>query len=224
MRLQVMAVAAFVFACGPAQMISTDAGSSAGGSAGGASGGGTSGGGSAAGVMVAGGSAGGTTGGGTAGGTTVQSDAGVRVCEPARPTTSCDDEGGPLTGVSGLKGTCIRFGAECQCTPPFVVNPVTGRCRAVPERQPVCQRYDGIQCQAVLADGGTRPATGTCGTMTIPSGCGCVRDWATNTFRAACDQTCLKTTLPGDMDCFTLNCGTIACLDDTRCMGANTCR
>lgn len=213
MRLQVVVVAAFMAACGPGPMSASDAGSAGGGSAAGASGGG-----------AAGGSAGGAGGGGTAGGSTVPSDAGVSVCAPERPTTSCDDEGGPLNGVSGLKGTCLGGGAACQCTAPYVVNPVTGRCRAVPDRQPVCQRYDGIQCQAVLADGGTRPATGTCGTMTIPSGCGCVHDWRTNTYRAACDQTCLKTTLPGDQDCFTLNCGTIACLDDTRCMGPNTCR
>lgn len=228
MRLQVMAVAAFVFACGSAQMSSSDAGNSGGGSAGGSSGGGSTAGGmvaggSTAGGMVAGGSAGGTVGGGAAGGTTTQNDAGLRVCEPARPTTSCDDEGGPLSGVSGSKGTCIDSGASCQCTPPFVVNPITGRCRAA-ERQPVCNRYDGIQCMAMLADGGfSAAATGTCGTMTIPAGCGCVYDLGSASFRAACARTCTPT-IPGETDCFALNCGTIACLDNTRCRAANTCR
>ncbi|MBM4782451.1 MAG: hypothetical protein GQE15_32650 [Archangiaceae bacterium] len=223
MRLQVMAVAAFAFACGSAQMSSSDAGTLAGASAGGTSGGGFTAGGAAAGGMAAGGSAGGTNGGGAAGGSTAQNDAGVRVCEPARPTTSCDDEGGPLSGVSGSKGTCIAGGAACQCTPPFEANPVTGRCRAAAERQPVCNRYDGIQCMAVLADGGTRPATGTCGTMTIPAGCGCVYDLGSASYRAACARTCTPT-IPGDTDCFTLTCGTIACLDNTRCRAANTCR
>ncbi|MER2565864.1 MAG: hypothetical protein ABTQ32_34385 [Myxococcaceae bacterium] len=103
------------------------------------------------------------------------------------------------------------------------MNPITGRCRAVPGRQPVCNRYDGIQCMAVLADGGFSPATGTCGTMTIPAGCGCVYDLGSATFRSACARTCTPT-IPGDTDCFSLNCGSIACLDNTRCTATNTCR
>ncbi len=213
-----------VCACGPAVM-TTDAGGSAGGigSAAGGSAGGSAAGGSAAGGSAAGGStAGGSAGGGSAGGSFSLGDGGLRVCEPARPTSSCDDEGGPLSGVSGSKGTCIDSGAACQCTPPFVVNPITGRCRAA-ERQPVCNRYDGIQCMAVLADGGFSAATGTCGTMTIPAGCGCVYDLGSASFRAACARTCTPT-IPGETDCFALNCGTIACLDNTRCRAANTCR
>lgn len=212
MRVQLLAM--FVCACGPA-MVAVDGGAMAGGtsvSAGGAAGGG-----------AAGGSSGGMVGGGAAGGSTTLRDVGLNVCEPARPTTSCDDEGGPLNGVSGLKGTCVGGGAACQCTPPFMVNPITGRCRAAPERQPVCNRFDGIQCMPVLADGGTPPATGTCGTMTIPAGCGCVYDLGTASFRAACARTCTPT-MPGERDCLALNCGAIACLDNTRCRAENTCR
>jgi len=190
----------------------SDGGSSGGGVAGGAVAGGTSaaGGGSSAG----GSSAGGSSGGGSAGGTPLP------LCVLARPTTSCDDEGGPLNGQSNAKGRC-GAGQRCTCTAPFELNPITGRCRAV-VIQAVCLQHDAGGCHAIASDGGA-VADGTCGSLPLPAGCGCELDFSVNHYRVRCDRTCLP---PGDggLDCQTLNCGSVACLDNTRCLGPSSCR
>ncbi|MFZ5439818.1 MAG: hypothetical protein ACOZQL_07400 [Myxococcota bacterium] len=57
---------------------------------------------------------------------------GAPSCLLERPTTSCDDQGGPLGGTSADKGRCVAGdgGAACECA--FQQNPLTGRCVAAP--------------------------------------------------------------------------------------------
>lgn len=54
------------------------------------------------------------------------------LCFLERPTTSCDDQGGPGTGLSGDKGTCITDHGALRCVCTYRPNPVTGRCLGAP--------------------------------------------------------------------------------------------
>ncbi len=55
----------------------------------------------------------------------------ARVCEFARPTTTCDDN---PNGSMVIKGQCTKADggdAFCACVAPATLNPATGRCRAM---------------------------------------------------------------------------------------------
>lgn len=89
-------------------------------------------------------------------------------CYLERPTTSCDDQGGPAAGLSGDKGRCeltADGGRECRCA--YQKNPLTGLCLGTPSGPGLDGGFCALEFQGCSVRGDCCNGRHSC----FPDGC-----------------------------------------------------